>query len=88
MVRWSRLRHSLSNGLDVLISRAGFDTSRDPNASLVPLAHMGRRHLMQGMIQSPAGIPVAQYHLAGSMRVWIAVAARHRSALLRNLPSK
>ena len=87
LLGWSRLPLQLSGGLDVLAVRAKFDVYNDPDASLVPLVQAGRRHLLHGMIQSPAGIPVAQYHLAGSRRIWIVVAGRHRHMLSLTLPS-
>jgi hypothetical protein len=85
---WHRLPDQLSDGLRVLAERAVFDAYNDTDASLVPLAHVGRLHLLHGMIQSAAGIPLAQYHLAGSRRIWIAVAPIHRYKLVLALPSR
>jgi JmjC domain, hydroxylase len=86
--KWHDLQDQLSNDLRVLAERAGFDTYNDPDASLVPLANVGRLHLVRGMIQSAAGIPQVQYHLAGCRRIWIAVAPIHRQKFFQSLPSK
>jgi hypothetical protein len=86
--QWHQLPSQLSDGLDVLANHAQVDAYNDPDASFVPLAHVGRIHLLHGMIQSAAGIPLAHYHMAGSRRVWIAVPNRHRANLSRAIPSK
>jgi hypothetical protein len=85
---WHQLPDQLCGRVNLLAKRAKFDAYNDTDASLVPLAQIGRPQLVHGMIQSAASIPLAQYHLAGSRRIWIAVADRHREHLSRSLPSK
>jgi hypothetical protein len=87
-VAWHTLPRQLSGGLDVLANAANFDMYGDPDCSLVPLAQVGRGRATYGMTQSPAGIPLAQYHLSGGRRTWIAVANHHRHALFLALPSE
>ena len=86
--QWHNLPDKLSNSLDILADRIKFDTFNDPDAALMPLAQIGRPQLVRGMTQSAAGIPTAQYLLAGSRRIWIAVANHHHQDLSRCLPSK